>query len=232
MRAVGVDFSFTPVLDLGQGISNVIGDRALHSDKEVVAELAYAMMIGMQKAGMAAIGKHFPGHGSVAADSHHILPVYECRLSDFLFEDLVPFERMIQSSMLGIMTAHVVYPLIDSQPASFSEHWLQGILRQLFKFQGVIFSDDVSMKAAVTLGDPLARTRQALQAGCDMVLICNDREAVMQVIDNLGQYDSPDDSQISQARLARLYGGEKPLDWESLHSHTKWLQYSTILTEK
>jgi len=219
LRAVGVDFSFAPVLDLGRGISSIIADRAFHANPEIVAELARAMMVGMRQAGMMAVGKHFPGHGAVAADSHVAVPVDERRFVDLQFEDLLPFERMIHYGLAAIMPAHVIYPQVDSQPAGFSARWLQDILRKHYEFQGVIFSDDLSMAGAAVIGDPLARAQQALQAGCDMVLICNDRTAAIQVIDNLGEHKSP----ISQIRLMRLRG-KAGLDWESLHANEKWQQ--------
>lgn len=219
LRAVGIDFSFAPVLDLGRGISTVIGDRAFHADPEVVAELAHAIMKGLRKAGMMAVAKHFPGHGFVTADSHLAVPIDERRLVDLQFEDLLPFERMIHYGLAAIMPAHVIYPQIDNQPAGFSTRWLQDILRKDLEFKGVIFSDDLSMAGAAVAGNPLARTQQALQAGCDMALICNDRAAVIQVIDNLGEYKSP----VSQVRLMRLHG-KTALDWKNLHADNRWLQ--------
>lgn len=226
LRAVGVDFSFSPVLDLGRNISTVIGDRALHNNPEVISELAHAMMIGMRKAGMVAVGKHFPGHGSIAADSHYAVPVDERRLVDMEFEDLVPFERMINYGLAAIMPAHVIYPQVDTQPAGFSSRWLQDILRKKYGFQGVIFSDDICMAGAAVIGEPVVRAKRALEAGCDMVLICNDRDATIQVIDNLGKYHSP----TSQMRLIQLHG-KSALNWQDLHVDQKWQQIQQNLAQ-
>lgn len=206
LRAVGVDFSFAPVLDLDRGVSQVIGDRAFHSHPETVADLAHAYMRGMHHAGMAATGKHFPGHGSVTADSHQALPVDKRALVDILAEDAVPFERMIHYGLEGIMPAHVVFPLVDAQPAGFSRIWLKEILRGQLQFQGVIFSDDLSMEGAKGAGDVITRAKIALSAGCDMVLVCNDMAAADQVLTGLGQHDDP----VSRLRLVRMHGRENP----------------------
>jgi len=206
LRAVDVDFSFAPVLDLDRGVSRIIGDRAFHSRPESVADLAHAYMRGMHQAGMAATGKHFPGHGAVAADSHVALPVDERELVDIMAEDVVPFERMIHYGLEGIMPAHVVFPRVDAQPAGFSRTWIGKILRGQLEFQGVIFSDDLSMEGAKGAGDVVARAKLALSAGCDMVLVCNDPSAADQVLAGLGHIDDP----VSRLRLVRMHGRENP----------------------
>lgn len=206
LRTVGVDFSFAPVLDLDRGVSQIIGDRAFHSHPEAVADLAHAYMHGMHRAGMAATGKHFPGHGSIAADSHTALPVDGRELVDIMAEDVIPFERMIHYGIEGIMPAHVIFPRVDKQPAGFSPLWLKQILRGQLGFQGVIFSDDLSMEGAKGAGDALSRAKIALSAGCDMVLVCNDVSAADQVLAGLGPHDDP----VSHLRLVRMHGRENP----------------------
>lgn len=219
LRAVGVDFSFAPVLDLDYGVSGVIGDRAFHRQPQVVAELAAAMMHGMQRAGMAAIGKHFPGHGAVEADSHEAIPRDERQLSDILAEDVTPYEPMIANGLAGVMPAHVIYPNVDEQPAGFSSFWLQEILRQRLGFQGIIFSDDLNMEGASVAGDYVARARAALQAGCDMILICNNPEAARGILQGLDYPANP----ILHSRLARLHG-RHPVTPEALHKQPAWRQ--------
>jgi beta-N-acetylhexosaminidase len=206
LRAVDVDFSFAPVLDLDRGVSQVIGDRAFHSLPEAVADLAHAYMHGMHRAGMAATGKHFPGHGAVEADSHVALPVDDRLLVDIMAEDVVPFERMIHYGIEGIMPAHVIFTCVDAQPAGFSSTWIRKILRGQLEFQGVVFSDDLSMEGAKGAGDVVARAKLALSAGCDMVLVCNDPAAADQVLAGLGHYDDP----VSHLRLVRMHGRENP----------------------
>ncbi len=202
LRAVGVDFSFAPVLDLNRGISRVIGDRSFHSDPEVVANLAHSYMTGMARAGMAATGKHFPGHGAVEADSHVALPRDERAFEDIYVEDILPFARMIHFGLAGIMPAHVIYPRVDRHPAGFSHFWLHEVLRRRLEFQGVIFSDDLSMEGATVAGGIVDRARAALAAGCDMALVCNDPQGADQVLDQLGPYDEP----ASHLRLVRMHG--------------------------
>jgi beta-N-acetylhexosaminidase len=206
LRAVGVDFSFAPVLDLDRGVSSVIGDRAFHRHPEIVADLGHAYVHGMRTAGMAATGKHFPGHGSVAADSHVALPVDDRPLEDILSDDMLPFERLIHYGIEGIMPAHVVYTRVDPQPAGFSRFWLKEILRGRLGFQGVIFSDDLSMEGATVAGDVVARGRAALTAGCDMVLVCNDPAAADKLLAGLGPHDDP----VSHLRLVRMHGRRAP----------------------
>ena len=219
LRAVGVDFSFAPVLDLYRGVSKVIGDRAFHRHPEVVARLARAFMKGMQRAGMSAVGKHFPGHGSVEADSHETLPVDERRFADIQAEDLVAFERMIHYGLPAIMPAHVVFRELDAVPAGFSARWLQGVLRGQLGFQGAVFSDDLSMAGAAVAGDMLERARAALTAGCDMVLVCNDSDGLLQVLDGMGEFKDP----VASARLARMHG-RNVLTRQELMASQDWQQ--------
>jgi beta-N-acetylhexosaminidase len=174
LQAHGVDFSFTPVLDVDYGESSVIGDRALHHDPHTVAVLAEALQAGLNAAGMSSVGKHFPGHGYVRADSHHEVPIDERTLSEISASDLLPFQRLARSGMGAMMPAHVIYPKVDSRAAGFSSVWLQRILREKLGFEGLIFSDDLSMEGASTAGGVMARANAALNAGCDMVLLCND----------------------------------------------------------
>jgi len=223
LRALGVDFSFTPVLDLELGISGVMKSRAFHAQPDVVAILARALIRGLHQAGMAEVGKHFPGHGSVSVDSHHSLPIDERSFADIELEDLIPFERLVNNGIAAIMPAHVVYPKVDSHPAGFSSYWLQTILRQQLRFTGVIFSDDISMGGATVAGDAVARTRSALKAGCDMVLICNDRPAVKSVIEAIKHYQAP----ASQARLIRLHG-KNTYSWDTLKNDTRWIAAQNI----
>ncbi len=223
--SVGVDLSFAPVLDLDRGISDVIGDRAFHRNPEVVSELALAYQRGMHEAGMATVGKHYPGHGGVAADSHHQLPEDPRSYADLEMEDLVPFLRLAHNGLNGIMVAHVLYPQIDPQPAGFSSRWLRRLLREGMGFQGVIFSDDLSMGGAEWAGDYPQRAQLALQAGCDMVLVCNQAERAAEVIESLGDYHDP----AAQLRLARMHGRVFP-DTDALHHSARW-QAATQLLE-
>jgi beta-N-acetylhexosaminidase len=186
LSAHGVDFSFAPVLDVDFGSSSVIGDRALHSDPQAVARLARALVDGMARIGMGAVGKHFPGHGYVRADSHDEVPVDERDLATIEASDLVPYRTLIGRGLAGVMPAHVIYPKVDARPAGFSPVWLKDILRGRLGFNGVVFSDDLSMAGAAVAGGIVERARAALDAGCDMVLACNAPHAVRQLLDELG----------------------------------------------
>ena len=217
LRALGVDFSFAPVLDVENGVSEVIGDRAFGRDPELVANLALAWAKGAREAGMPSVGKHFPGHGAVAADSHHELPVDKRAFDDIWLEDLLPFRHLIDNNLEGIMPAHVVYPQIDDRPAGFSSRWIRSILREMLKFQGVVFSDDLSMTAANIAGGYPERARAALEAGCDMVLVCNNPEAAEEALDELEGYRDP----VSQSRLVRLHGRGAPR-YDRLRYDRRW----------
>ncbi len=217
LRAVGIDFSFAPVLDLGRGICEVIGDRAFHRNPEVVADLAHQYMIGMHRAGMPATGKHFPGHGGVVEDSHLTLPVDSRRYEDLQMEDLMPFDRMAHVGMEAVMVAHVLYEQIDSALAGFSPFWLQEVLRNRLRFQGVIFSDDLEMKGASGVGTIADRAEAAINAGCDMVLVCKEFDAVVSVLERLKNWHNP----ASQLRLSRLHGKGR-VTCESLSADPEW----------
>ena len=202
----GVDFSFTPVLDLDFGVSAVIGDRAFHDDPHAVAELAAAICRGLHRRGMAAVGKHFPGHGSVVGDSHVDLPVDPRRYPEIAANDLVPFAALVKSQLIdGVMPAHVLYPEIDSQPAGFSSVWLREILRGRLGFDGLIFSDDLEMAGARGAGDIVARANAALAAGCDIVLACNDFAAM----DELLARWTPQASPQLAPRMERMSGARR-----------------------
>ncbi len=189
VRAVDIDISFAPVLDLDYGRSTVIGDRSFSSDTEVLITLADAFLDGIQRAGMSATGKHFPGHGHVQADSHLELPEDPRTLPE-MAADLAPF-RALAPRLDGIMPAHVRYPAMDAQPAGFSPYWLQKVLREELGFRGVIFSDDLTMAGAAAAGDYTQRAEAALNAGCDMVLVCNDRAGALTVLSWLEQQSLP-----------------------------------------
>jgi beta-N-acetylhexosaminidase len=219
LQAHGVDFSFAPVLDLDYGESGVIGDRAFHFDAKIVAELAEAFNEGLGRAGMAAVGKHFPGHGYVRADSHHEVPVDERSLADITAADLVPFARLAKAGMGGVMPAHVIYPEVDAQPAGFSKVWLQRILRNQLRFDGVIFSDDLSMEGASTAGGVVERAEAALDAGCDMVLLCNDPGSQKKLLDGLA---SRRIAPTLAPRLERMRG--RAISAEALRANAAYLQ--------
>jgi len=217
LLAMGVDISFAPVLDLDYGVSTVIGDRAFAKTAGIVADLGHAYIIGMRKAGMAATGKHFPGHGAVHADSHTDLPVDDRRFEDLQTDDMLPFERMVHFDIAATMMAHVVYPAVDKLPASFSPVWIKEILRGRMGFQGAIFSDDLSMVAAHSIGGYKDRAQKAMMAGCDMVIVCNSPEGQVEVLENLQEFDNP----VSHCRLIPLHG-KFSHDLQGLQATEQW----------
>ena len=203
LRAVGVDMSIAPCVDVDYGVSRAIGDRALAADAAAVADLAVAYMLGMREAGMAATAKHFPGHGAVAADSHVALPVDRREWPD-VEADLQPYRRLIANGLPAVMAAHVAFPAVDEKPASLSRRWIDGVLRGELGFQGAIFADDLSMAGAAAFGDITARAALALAAGCDVLPVCNDRAATLKLLDSMRTAADP----VSRLRLVRLHGRE------------------------
>lgn len=181
----GVDISLAPVLDLNKGHNTVVGDRAFHARYEAVIPLANAFIEGMQEAGMAATGKHFPGHGSVTLDSHVALPVDNRQMNEIETDDMMPFKALIKAGLAAIMPAHIVFPAVDALPVGFSSHWLQVILRKQLGFKGAILSDDLNMAGANISSHYTDRVKAAREAGCDFTLLCNNRRGVIEVLDHL-----------------------------------------------
>ncbi|MGD9597287.1 MAG: beta-N-acetylhexosaminidase [Steroidobacteraceae bacterium] len=225
LRACGVDLSFAPCVDLDYGVSEVIGDRAFHARAPAVAELSVAYMHGMRDAGMAATAKHFPGHGAVVADSHLALPVDRRALVD-MEDDLAPYRRLIANGLPGVMVAHVAFPAVDALPASLSARWIRGVLREELGFQGIVFTDDLSMQGAAACGDIVARSRAALAAGCDVLTVCNDRAAVETLLARLQVEPDP----AMHLRLARLRGRQGSSHAELLASDA-WRQGQRALAQ-
>lgn len=216
LRACGVDLSFAPVVDLDRGVAAVIGDRAFHSDAQTVAELSLAWMRGMRAAGMAATAKHFPSHAGAIVDSHEAL-ASDPRDFSQLYDDLIPYRRLIDAGLHAVMVSHVVFPQLDSQPASLSHWWVSQQLRARMGFSGAIISDDLGMGGVDVAGTMAERSRAALAAGCDMALICNELSQVSAVLDALGDYSSP----AGQLRLMRLRGERQP-QWNELRRAEQW----------
>lgn len=225
LRAVGVDLSFAPVLDLDRGVSSVIGDRAFHSRPEAVMQLAGAYAEGMMEAGMAACGKHFPGHGGVMADSHQELPVDERDMEDLRENDLVPFEALIRDGVASMMVAHVRYSRMTSEPASLSRFWIGEVLRNRMGFNGAVFCDDLSMNGAAVGGDYPDRVAAALMAGCEMLPVCGNRQGVLACLDA----DLPEPDRNAAERLSRLRG-QAAQDPEALRRSERWSKAATALS--
>ncbi len=219
VKSVGIDFSFAPVLDVNYGVSEVIGDRAFATDSTGVSQLAVAYIDGMRDAGMASTGKHFPGHGAIRADSHLTIPVDNRRFEEILATDMVPFIHLFREGLDAVMPAHVIYSKVDEQPAGFSRIWLQNILRQQLGFEGVIFSDDLSMEGASVAGGLVERAEAALAAGCDMVLACNHRQGVIDILDHANLQPAVESVQ----RLQRMKG-ESIVNRSALLESQYWQQ--------
>lgn len=224
VQAVGIDISFAPVLDINN-ISDVIGDRSFHQQPQYVTELAEAFINGLHQVGMKATGKHFPGHGSVKADSHVDLPIDTRSKAEIFQQDLVPFQQLIAKQKVdALMPAHVIFPDVDSQAVGFSRYWLQDILRETLGFNGVIFSDDLSMQGATSAGGYVERAEAAQDAGCDMLLLCNNRNGCVDVLDNA----NISNLSISSERLKKLLKKDNN-PWSSLKSNTTWQHASQYL---
>lgn len=222
MAACGLDITFAPVLDVDTGLSSVIGDRSFGANAEQVTALAGALIEGLSNAGMAAVGKHYPGHGGVAADSHLELPIDERPLADIMAVDLLPFKQLA-SQLGGIMPAHVVYPAFDHRPAGFSPLWL-GLLRETLGFKGTIFSDDLSMAGATSVGTPSERAQLALAAGCDMLLVCNDRAAALEVVEACSGQSTRRAGKLRYGRARPDLGTLAALGrWRRVHAHLESL---------
>jgi len=231
LLAVGVDFSFSPVLDVDDNTCEVIANRAFSPKPLEVIELAAAWMAGMHEAGMATTGKHFPGHGGVTSDSHLTQPEDLREYVEIAGHDLVPFVKLFEF-LDAIMPAHILFPKIDSEhTVGFSSHWLRSILREDLGFKGVIFSDDLSMQGAASVGSFLARAQHALTAGCDMILICNNREGVSEVLNNMHFSTDTTDYPKWQHRLSTMSANHRAdhvsskqtyLSMDELHREARW----------
>jgi beta-N-acetylhexosaminidase len=228
LRACGVDFSFTPVLDLDFGRSGVIGDRSFNRDPQIVFALAKSLNEGLRLAGMANCGKHFPGHGWAEADSHVAIPVDERSLQEILNDDAKPYD-WLDLSLASVMPAHVIYPKVDKNPAGFSKIWLHSILRQELGFEGVIFSDDLSMEGASVAGSVVKGAEMALEAGCDAVLICNRPDLADQLLSKLKVSKA---KQVESAiRLNRLMPTAIAPNWEDLQSEVEYQHAKGLLQQ-
>jgi beta-N-acetylhexosaminidase len=228
--ACDIDLSFAPVIDLN-GISDVIQERAFSSEVKETIILAESYIMGMKSAGMVATGKHFPGHGSVKADSHIALPM-DTRSKQTIFKhDILPFKALIEKGLLdAIMPSHVVYSECDNQPAGFSSYWLNEILKKQLAFKGVIISDDLSMHGASFAGNHVSRAKNALDAGCDLILACNDRQGAISILDNLKVLNDNDRNSVNRLRCTKTKF-ELPLKQNSIwrENQQKLLHFADII---
>lgn len=226
LLSFGVDFSFAPVLDIDCGISKIIGNRSFSQDTEQACQLTSFYRKGMHSAGMAAIGKHFPGHGAVALDSHLALPIDDRNFDSIFNKDILPFKQLINEGLEGIMPAHVVYPAIDELPAGFSAIWINEILRKQLGFNGAVFSDDLSMEGAASVGDFSERAKLARQAGCDMLLVCNNEVAAEQILDT-----TPIESNALREQRLLAMLGKASHNQQALKNSLKWKTISQQVAE-
>ncbi len=226
--AAGMDFSFAPVLDIDDDFCSVIGDRSFSSDADAVTAISGAFIQGMHDAGMAVTGKHFPGHGGVLGDSHLELPVDTRTLDDLETKDLKPFNQLLPQ-LDALMPAHIVFPEVDDKnPVGFSSVWLQGFLRDKKQYNGVLFSDDLSMEGAAGAGSYAERAQAALSAGCDVVLVCNNPLGADEVLAYLARVSAP----TTSARLPKMAPSKPSMSREILESTARWQQTSAWLKEQ
>ena len=227
LLVVGIDFSFAPVLDVDDDFCKVIADRSFSSKPEEVSALAGAFIRGMNDAGMAATGKHFPGHGSVTGDSHEVSPTDNRTLAEIAAKDLIPFKALLPS-LNGVMPAHIIFPQVDSLPVGFSPYWLQTQLREELHFDGVIFSDDLTMEGAAVAGNYGERAIAALKAGCDMVLVCNNRNGALEA---LAALDNNDDIKNSKQASERIAAMQPKKEWQlkNLENNERYIKTRAIL---
>lgn len=223
----GVDFSFTPVLDLDYGVSEVIGNRAFHRDPDVVAKLSEALIAGLSEAGMAACGKHFPGHGFVEADSHVAIPVDTREFDEIWEEDIKPYIALGHLKLPSLMPAHVIYEKVDSMPAGFSKFWIQEVLRKRMDYQGMVFSDDLTMEGASVVGGIVERADAAFAAGCDMVLVCNRPDLADELLAQLTHQASDE----SIERLRNLLPKASSMNWQQLHNEPRYVKARQALEQ-
>ena len=234
LRTLGVDFSFSPVLDKNLNRNTVIGNRSFGKDEAVITACGTSYSRGLHEAGFPSIGKHYPGHGSVALDSHHTLPIDERSLNQILRTDAAPFQSLIDGGALdGIMTSHILYKAADPSIASASAFWLKDLLREQWGFQGLIFSDCLTMKAAATLGAYPQRARRCLEAGCNKIIVCNNRPGAVAVLDALSQ-DKVATYLDTDREKAFMNHGEKSVTYpslEALRESTEWRDANKLLRE-
>lgn len=230
LLTVGVNISLAPVLDLNKGLSSVIGKRAFHASPQHVITLATAFMLGMREAGMPATGKHFPGHGSVQLDSHIANPVDERTFDEILQDDMQPFIGLIKAGMSAVMAAHIVFPKVDAMPVGFSLYWLKNVLRDTLGFTGVVLSDDLNMQGANISANYADRVLAAREAGCDFVLLCNNRKGVIEVLDTLphaAHQLGKEKWSLLQARQSDIHYRENPR-WQNIMHKLNELTFETI----